>query len=526
MRRGWAAIPRPGASPGCCTISTGRSIRRSPTIPPRERRSCAAPDVRRRWWAPSCRTTRPGPGSSASVPSTTRCWPATRSPVWCWRRRWCGPPRTCARSSSSRCRSAGRRRPSRPAWTARTSRRRRRISAAPASTASSACGTTPPTCSRRCGGSPRSWVWTAGRRRAETRAHGEAIVKRKIWLGILLVGLASGLDAESWEGSTTLGVEVKDKGGKPIAGATVRLRRGEDPASGPPPVQTGPDGVAAFGHLAEGEWHVEVSHRDYMAFTAYVQTRAGKPAKRTFSAQVATSVSFAPMRVEFVAVRSVPPRPAAVAESAVPPAPEPRPTPAPAPPSATAPPPVTAPAPDPAPPTPPVAEPRPPVEPAPAPVEEPAPPVIAPAPEPAPPPTPEPAPPAARPAEPSPAEPAPAPAPPVAAPAPPPAPPPTQEPVPPAAPPAEPVPVPAPPVEVPAPQPAPVTPAPAPPAAPALPPAGSVRSPEAGNCPDCRPGEMAAIAEESVAPAAAAAADCALAGATAAVGAGRVAREI
>ena len=37
---------------------------------------------------------------------------------------------------------------------------------------------------------------------------------------------------------------------------------------------------------------------------------------------------------------------------------------------------------------------------------------------------------------------------------------------------------------------------------------------------------MAAIAEESVAPAAAAAADCALAGATAAVGAGRVAREI
>jgi hypothetical protein len=53
-----------------------------------------------------------------------------------------------------------------------------------------------------------------------------------------------------------------------------------------------------------------------------------------------------------------------------------------------------------------------------------------------------------------------------------------------------------------------------------------VRSPELGNCPDCSPGEWAALAEESVGPASPSVADCALAGATAAVAAGRVAREI
>ena len=137
-------------------------------------------------------------------------------------------------------------------------------------------------------------------------------MKRKIGTGMLLGALAAAaLLAATWEGSTTLGVEVKDKAGKPIPGATVRVRLGDDPTAGPPPVETGPDGVAAFGGLAAGEWHVEVEHSHYMAFTAYVQTRPGKPAKRTFAAQVATTASFAPMRVEFVAVRSVPTAPAA-----------------------------------------------------------------------------------------------------------------------------------------------------------------------------------------------------------------------
>jgi hypothetical protein len=404
------------------------------------------------------------------------------------------------------------------------------------------------------------------------------MVKRKIGTGTLLGALAAAaLLAATWEGPTTLGVEVKDKAGKPIPGATVRVRLGDDPAAGPPPVETGPDGVAAFGHLAEGEWHVEISHSHYMAFTAYVQTRVGKPAKRTFSAQVATTASFAPMRVEFVAVRSVPtaPAPAARAERVpappIPPAPQPAPPapvtppapePAPAPPAEPAVTPPAAPAPPPAPPAapPPAAPPPTPPEDEPEPAT--APPAAAPPPpQPEPPPAePAPAPPAPPPAEPAPAQPpvtapAPAPAPPPArTPPPPPSPapaapsPPAARPPAPATPPApSPSPAPSPPIAAPAPAsppaqrpapsppaaPAPATPAPppmptAPPpaAAPAAAPAGSLRSAELGNCPDCPAGQWAAVAEESIAPPSALVPDCALAAATAAVGAGRVARAV
>ncbi len=400
-------------------------------------------------------------------------------------------------------------------------------------------------------------------------------MNRKIGMSMVIAALAAAaLSAASWEGATALGIEVKDKGGKPIAGATVRVRLGEDPAAGPPPAETGADGTAVFGHLAEGEWHVEVSHPRYMAFTAYVHTRVGKPAKRTFSAQVATTSSFAPMRVEFVAVRSMPPAaaPAAPVVSSRPPAPRapepvpaapvaPAPQPAPAPAAPSAPPaatPATPPAPAPAAPQAPRATP-----PAPAPATPQAPRATPPAPPPAAKPAPTPATPSVPPAAPAPPAPAtpPAPVPVVPAPAPAPASPPQATPppatprpepppAPPAAVPASPAPAPAPPPpapSVPAPSPAPTAPTPPPTPAPAAPPvalpaplvptpapapaapaapAGGLRAADLGNCPDCKPGQWAAVAEESVGPASPMVTDCALAGATAAVGAGKVARAV
>lgn len=248
--------------------------------------------------------------------------------------------------------------------------------------------------------------------------------------------------AQPWVGTAAVGVEVRDRSGRPVAGAEVDLTfaegaEGED-GGGPGPVATDAEGRASVRGLTEGRWLLAVRHPDYMAYLANVQVREGRRPREENATQVKVGDSLESVRLRYFEVEGgrvapPPPRPA-------PPPPPPRPVPPP-------------PAPPPAP------------EPVPAPEPMPAPPVPAPAPEPEP--EPVPAPPAPMPMpEPTPAPPAPAP-----------------EPEPPAPAPA-PVPVPAP------------TPEPAP-AADVLPPvpAGSLRSFRDGTCPECQPGEWVATAD-------------------------------
>jgi hypothetical protein len=227
----------------------------------------------------------------------------------------------------------------------------------------------------------------------------------------------------------SLGVEIKDKAGKPVIGATVLLTAGPGNASGSG-TTTGDGGRAVFYDLAAGEWTLEVRHQDYMRFTGYVELKAGKAPKETFSNQIATDRSWTPMKVTYftptgadstaaspatpLPARPAPPAPPTPTTTARPSTPAPQP---PAPPAPALPPPAPRAASEATPPTPAPA----PASPAPTPA-----PAAAPQQAPSAPPATRPAPP---PSTPAPAKPTPAPPTPSAPPAPPPVTPPVARPV-------------------------------------------------------------------------------------------------
>jgi outer membrane biosynthesis protein TonB len=214
--------------------------------------------------------------------------------------------------------------------------------------------------------------------------------------------------AQLWSGTAAVEVRVEDQKGPPLAGAKLVLRyKALDPEDGPPPVVTDARGKAVVGGLAEGPWHLEVSHDGYMTYLAEINVREKGRIQLEEAAQFNVVGATRTMRVQITRGRSVPIA-RAPAPVEIPPAPEPA-TPAPAVPKPprTENPPVPAPAPprdEPAAAPPPVAEPPKPAPP-PAPVEPPSPrPEI------------RPAPPAPAPARPTPPPPAPAPVPAPAAP--------------------------------------------------------------------------------------------------------------
>lgn len=338
-----------------------------------------------------------------------------------------------------------------------------------------------------------------------------------------------GRAAQDWSGTSGVGVEVRDRDGHPIEGAEVRLAfadggSGAGPeaaneSEGPAPVATDASGRAAIRGLAEGEWVLTVRHPETMAYVATLQVRHGKRPREVNASQVKVSDSLRSLRLKYFEESGPAERVAAGAPAARRVAPTPRPTPERMP-AKTAPPM--------APPTPPQAtppEPQPPAMPEPEPTVAPAEGMKA---EPSAGPAAEQVPaPAAQPAEPMAAEepaamaPAPTEAPsgseakseavesvtpaeemaappttaepePMAEPAPMPEPAPMAEP---AATPDEmtaPPPAPAPAVEPPAPMPEAAAPATAPRRA-------TLRSYEAGTCPECRPGEWSVTAEGSAA---------------------------
>lgn len=182
-----------------------------------------------------------------------------------------------------------------------------------------------------------------------------------------------------------LGIEVLDKGGRPVTGATVAIV--PDGSAGPAFVAvSGEQGRVVFYDLGAGSWMVRIAHPDYMAFTGYVELKSGKAPKGSFENQVATERSWLPFKVSYFTPsgEATPtprptapaPKPAPPASKPVPPASKPVPPAAAAPPSPPAPPP---PAPAPAA----AAPPRPPMPPPPPvtrPISPPTPPTAAAAP--------------------------------------------------------------------------------------------------------------------------------------------------
>ncbi|HTG32985.1 MAG TPA: carboxypeptidase-like regulatory domain-containing protein [Thermoanaerobaculia bacterium] len=218
-------------------------------------------------------------------------------------------------------------------------------------------------------------------------------------LALLLLLATPAAQAQLWSGPGAVEVQAEDQKGHNLAGAQVLLvYTALNPKDGPPAVGTDSRGRANVGGLAEGAWHVEVSHDGFMTYMAEINVRKGKPELVDATQFRVPGGGTSLMRVKIS--RGSPTAPTARA-SAPPPAPAPAPTlkraPAPAP--------VEAP---PARPEPSRPEPvAPPAQPAPRPQ-------VQPAPEPPRPVTPAPQPPA--PAAPS-TVPTPAPAPPPAAPA-------------------------------------------------------------------------------------------------------------
>ena len=123
---------------------------------------------------------------------------------------------------------------------------------------------------------------------------------RKIIAPLLLL-VASAAQAQLWGGPAAVEIRVEDQKGPPVAGATLTLRYNDvDPKDGPDPVLTDSHGKATVGGLAEGSWHLEVSHEGFMTYLAEITVarRAGscwrKPRSSTSSGPLARCGSRSP----------------------------------------------------------------------------------------------------------------------------------------------------------------------------------------------------------------------------------------
>jgi len=168
---------------------------------------------------------------------------------------------------------------------------------------------------------------------------------RKIAFLLLLAPTAA--YAQLWLGPGAVEVRVEDQKGLPVAGAQVVVQyKAVDPKDGPPAVLTDARGKANVSGLAEGPWHLEVSHDGFMTYLAEVTVREkGRPvleeaaqfnvtgATRTMRVQISRGRSGQVVRTPIGEPAPTPTPAPAAPETAPAPSPEPVPTrPAPAPP--------------------------------------------------------------------------------------------------------------------------------------------------------------------------------------------------
>jgi hypothetical protein len=166
------------------------------------------------------------------------------------------------------------------------------------------------------------------------------------WLWLLIVPAAA--QAQLWSGPSAVEVRAEDDRGHALVGAHVLLQYTSlNPKDGPPAVETDSKGRANVAGLAEGAWHVEVSHDGFMTYMAEINVRPGGrpevvdvtqfrvPGGGTSLMRVKLSRGTpgpAPARAAAAPSPAAPsPRPAPTAP-ATPPAPEPKAQPAPEPP--------------------------------------------------------------------------------------------------------------------------------------------------------------------------------------------------
>jgi hypothetical protein len=218
-------------------------------------------------------------------------------------------------------------------------------------------------------------------------------LRKLCWLWLLIAPTAA--HAQLWSGPAAVEVRAEDDKGHALAGAHVLVQyTSVNPKDGPPAVETDSRGRANVAGLAEGAWHVEVSHDGFMTYIAEINVRPGGrpevvdvtqfrvPGGGTSLMRVKLSRGTpgpAPARAAAPAAPAPAPRPAPVVP-AKPVAPEPKDQPAPEPPKQETPAPS-------APKVPPHPMPRtPPANPAPTPTPAPAPPpAVLPTPAPVPP---------------------------------------------------------------------------------------------------------------------------------------------
>src|SRR3954453_9791156 len=170
-------------------------------------------------------------------------------------------------------------------------------------------------------------------------------VRKLCWLWLLIAPAVA--HAQLWSGPSAVEVRAEDDHGHALAGAHVLVQYTSlNPKDGPPAVETDSKGRANVAGLAEGTWHVEVSHDGFMTYIAEINVRQGGrpeivevtqfrvPGGGTSLMRVKLSRGTpgpAPVRAAAPPPASPAPRPAPVAP-ATPPAPEPKAQPAPAPP--------------------------------------------------------------------------------------------------------------------------------------------------------------------------------------------------
>jgi hypothetical protein len=101
---------------------------------------------------------------------------------------------------------------------------------------------------------------------------------RKLSL-LLLLAAPAAAHAQLWSGPAAVEVHADDEKGHDLAGAHVLLQYTSlNPKDGPRSVETDTRGRVNVSGLAEGSWHLEVSHDGFMTYIAEIQVRQkGRP---------------------------------------------------------------------------------------------------------------------------------------------------------------------------------------------------------------------------------------------------------
>ncbi|MFL6259374.1 MAG: carboxypeptidase-like regulatory domain-containing protein [Thermoanaerobaculia bacterium] len=99
-------------------------------------------------------------------------------------------------------------------------------------------------------------------------------LRKLCWLWLLIAPTAA--HAQLWSGPAAVEVRAEDDKGHALAGAHVLiLYTSLNPKDGPPALETDSRGRVNVAGLAEGAWHVEVSHDGFMTYIAEVNVRQG-----------------------------------------------------------------------------------------------------------------------------------------------------------------------------------------------------------------------------------------------------------